>query len=279
MILSWTKVAKNIYSELKQEIEKSNYSPTLGAILVWDNSGSLRYIKQKKKWAEKVWITFKLFQFEKNISEMELLKNIEKLNADKNMNGYIVQLPLPNHINTKNIINSISPKKDVDGFHPENQGKILIWDTSGFVPCTPAGIIELLKSENIEIIWKQIVILWKSNIVWKPITMLLINAGATVISCNSKTPDISKYTKTADIIISATGIPWIISLKNIWKNTIIIDVGFWIVDNKIVGDAIYEPIEKNGNLITPVPGWVGPMTVAILMKNTLKAYKNQLWIQ
>lgn len=275
MILDGKKVAEHIYNHLKQEISQEMMKPKLWAVLVGNNPSSLRYIKQKQKWAEYVWIDFELFHFEENISEKELLKVVHTLNIDQKIHWYIVQLPLPKEIDEKKIINSISPEKDVDGFHPINQGKIVIGDTSGMAPCTPAGMIELLNYYNIEIIGKNIVIIGRSNIVGKPIANLLINIGATVTICNSKTKNIEFYTKNADIIITAMGVPKFLTIEKINSQCVIVDVWFTVIDDKIYGDADFENILHQGNAITPVPGWVGALTVAMLMSNTLKAYKNQ----
>ncbi len=284
MIIDWKKIAQKMYKKLKEDIcrECKPALPTLWAILVWDNSASLRYIKQKRKWAKFVWMGFELQQFNKNVSEQELLEFLEHWNNDSKISWYIVQLPLPEHINSQKIINAISPKKDVDWFHPENQWKILLWDKTGFAPCTPEGVMEILNSPIIPFLkgdknnvleWKEVVVIWKSNIVGKPLVAMLMNAGATVISCNSKTLDINKFTKKADIVVCATWVPWLLQLENINDTTIVIDVWFTIVDWKIYWDAEFEEIHKNWNLITPVPGWVGRLTVANLLKNTFKAYK------
>ncbi len=273
MIIDWKKIAQKIYDNIKAEVSILKVKPTLWAILVWDNPASLRYIWQKNKWAEYTWINFNLRILDKNISENELLELIKNFNNDKNISWYIVQLPLPKHISEQNIIHAISPTKDVDWFHEQNQWKVLIWDKSWFIPCTPAWIMEIFKDiwETLE--WKIITVIGRSNIVWKPITALLINAWATVISCNSKTPSIAEFTKKADIVILAAWKPWLLSKKMIKKEAIIIDVWFTIINNKIHWDAIFEEIEQNGNKITPVPGWVWALTVAMLMNNTLKAYK------
>lgn len=275
MILDGKIVAQTIYEEIKAEILTLSKKPKLWVILVWDNASSLRYIKQKQKWAEYVGIDFELFAFEENVSEKVLLEKVHVLNTDTNISGYIVQLPLPKHINEKNIIRSIAPEKDVDGFHPENQWKIVIWDTSGLAPCTPAGMIELLKYYNIEVSGKNIVIIGRSNIVWKPIANLLINASATVTICNSKTQNIEFYTKNADIIITAMGKPHFLTVEKIHPKSIILDVGFSVIDEKIYGDSDFENIIKNGNAITPVPGGVWALTVSCLMKNTLKAFQRR----
>lgn len=274
MIIDWKKVAKEIYDNLKKEIKNSSKNYSLSAILVWKNSPSLRYIKQKEKWANYVGIEFNLLNFDDNISEKELLEEIEKLNLDEKTTAFMVQLPLPKHINSEKIINSISPKKDADWFHPINLWKLVLWDKKALVSCTPAGIMKLLENYKIELSGKNITVIWRSNIVWKPVANLLINAWATVTICNSKTKNLEFYTKNSDIIIVATWIPHLLKANMINKNSVIIDVWFSVVDWKIIWDADSYNIEKQGNLITPVPGWVWPMTVAMLMKNTVKAGNN-----
>lgn len=273
MILDGKKLAQSIYEELEQKIKNLSPQPCLGAVLVGNSSASLRYISQKKKFCEKVWISFRLFQFPENITQDELLWEIESLNKNPEISGYIVQLPLPEHIDTNTIIHHISPEKDVDGFHPVNQGKVVLWDSSWFIPCTPAGIMKIFDAYNISLSWKSITILGQSNIVGKPMAQLCINAGATVTSCNSKTKDLGTHTSHADIIILATGKAWLLSPDMVKKDAIIIDVGFSVVDGKILGDAQTQKLIENGNSITPVPGWVGPMTVAMLLSNTFTAYE------
>lgn len=271
MIIDGKKIAQTLYNNLKNDIEKQGITPTLAAVLVWDNSASLRYIKQKKKWAEFVWIDFKLIQLKSNVTQIELEKTIDELNNNKNVDGYIVQLPLPKHINETTIIRKIDSKKDVDGFHPENTGKVLIGDSTGFVPCTPAWVMYMFDVMWTELSGKQVTIVWRSNIVGKPLAALLINAWATVSVCNSKTPDIKKYTSSSDIVIMATGQPHLLKLDMVKIGTTIIDVGFTVIDGKIYGDADFDLLEKVGNKITPVPGGVWALTVAMLMKNTLQA--------
>lgn len=275
MIIDWKKIAQGIYDEIKSEIWTLTTKPTLWAILVWDNPASIRYIEQKRKWATYVWINFKLIKFKENISEKELLMTMKEFNENPSINWYIIQLPLPDHINTIKVINYIHPKKDVDWFHPNNQWKVLLWDNTWFAPCTPAWIMEILKVQNIEVEWKTVCIVWRSNIVWKPAAALLINAWATVISCNSKTKNIEKFTWTSDIVIIATGHPNLLKVNMVKVGAIVLDVGFSIVDGKIYWDADTKLINLIWNKITPVPGWVWALTVAMLMKNTLKAYKWQ----
>lgn len=273
MIINWTDIALNIYDKIKWAVLVLEKKPILWAILVWNNESSIRYIKQKQKWADYTWINFHLVELEENISEEELLKHIKEFNKNDYISWYIVQLPLPKHINEKNIIEAINPEKDVDWFHPINQWKILIWDNSWLIPCTPAGIIKILESELVDVFWKEICVIGRSNIVGKPIANLLINAWATVMSCNSKTKDLTKFTKLADIVIVATWQPWLLKENMLKKWSIIIDVWFTVVDWKIHWDAETDSIDKAWHNITPVPGWVWALTVAMLMSNTLKAHK------
>lgn len=272
MIIDWKKIASKMYEEMKSQISKMSKTPSLGAILVWNNSSSLRYINEKKKWADYLWIDFKLFNLSESTNESDLLSFIKKLNQDDSIDWYIVQLPLPSHINPKKIINCIDPKKDVDWFHPENQWKLIIWDDSWLVSCTPAWIIKILNSLKIDFEWKVVTVLWRSNIVWKPISLMLINLWATVISCNSKTKNLKSYTEKSDIVISAVWKPGFLRLDMINTSTIVIDVWFTVVWDKVYWDADFENINLVWNKITPVPGWVWSLTVAMLMSNTIKAY-------
>ena len=276
MILSGTSLSKRYNEKLKSKIEKLDLRPRLHAILVWNNSSSLRYIRQKQKACESVWIDFELKHLSDDISESELLKIIQELNHDSTISWYIVQLPLPNHINTQKIISSIHPEKDVDGFHPVNQWKVLLWDTSWHIPCTPKWVMRLLSNHKIELKWKKVVILWRSNIVWKPLATLCINAWATLISCNSHTNDIKVYTQDADIVISAVWQAHFLKAKDVSSEAVLIDVGFSVIDGKIYGDIDTQSCIKQWNTITPVPGWVGPLTVAMLLENTYNAHL-QTW--
>lgn len=276
MILDGKKLAQNIYSELEQKIQNLSSPPCLWAILVGNNSASLRYIAQKKKFCEQIGMKFSLFQFPENIGEAELLEQLHLLNNNPEISGYIVQLPLPKDINSNTIISYISPEKDVDGFHPINQGKVVIGDDSWFIPCTPAGIMKIFEHYNISLSGKNVTVLGQSNIVGKPIAQLCINAWATVTSCNSKTKHLSEHTSHADIIISATWRAHLITPDMVRKDCIIIDVGFSVVDGKIYGDAKTQELIDNGNTITPVPGWVWPMTVAMLLANTFTTHERNL---
>ena len=275
MIIDGKKIAKGIYDEIKNEVSKMSKKPILWAILVWEDSSSLRYVEQKRKWSEYTWIGFEIRKLNKNVSEKELHAVIKEFNESKEISGFIVQLPLPKHINTTKVINAINPRKDVDWFHPTNQWKVLINDTRWFIPCTPAWIMEIFKKEKINLEWKVVCVVWRSNIVWKPVTALLINAWATVTSCNSMTKDIKKYTSIADIVVVAAWKPGILKVDMIKHWTTVIDVWFTVVDWKILWDADTKLIDLTWNKITPVPGWVWALTVSMLMKNTLKAYKLQ----
>ena len=276
MILNGKKIADEIHEELSKNISQLSVKPKLAAFLVGDNPASLKYIRQKRRFAKKVWMKFDLYQYDTSISEKDLSLEIEKCNTDPHISGYIVQLPLPEHIDSSRIFSKIDPAKDVDGFHPINQWKVLIGDTSGFTPCTPAGIMKIFSYYNVSLRGKRVIILGQSTLVWKPLSLLCMNAGATVVSCNSKTTDISHYTKNADIIVCATGVAHLLTPDMLWDTTLIIDVGFSIVDGNIFGDADTKNILKHGHDITPVPGWVGPMTVAMLLLNTYKAYESSL---
>lgn len=273
MLLDWKKIAKEIYDELKGIISKTDKKITLWAILVWNNESSIRYIKQKKKWAEYVWIWFVLKRLDENVTQDELLKTVNDFNISEKITGFIVQLPLPNHINENKVIESINPSKDVDWFHPVNQWKILIWDKSWLVPCTPIWIMEFFKKEDIEFAWKNVVVIWRSNIVWKPVANLLINAWATVTVCNTKTIDLKKICLAADIIIVATWTPGLLKPSMVNQKVIVIDVWFTVIDWKIYWDADTKNIDLMWAKITPVPGWVWALTVAMLVKNTLKAWQ------
>lgn len=275
MLLDWKIVSQKIYDELKQNINCLEKKPKLWVILVWENPSSLRYISQKQKWAEYIWMDFELIKFEENVSNQEILEKINYLNNDNSTSWFIVQLPLPKHLDEEKILNSISPQKDVDWFHPINQWKIVINDFSGLTPCTPTWIMEIFKHYEINLVWKNVVIIGRSNIVWKPIANMLINSQATVTVCNSKTKNIEFYTKNADIIITAMWVAKFLTVDKINKDAIIIDVWFSVIDWKIYWDCDFENIFSNWNTITPVPGWVWVLTVACLLKNTLKAYNNQ----
>lgn len=271
MIIDWKKISQKIYTNLKNEISKLESSPTLWVILVWENEASISYVWQKEKYAKQIWINFVLKRLDVSITEERLINEINYFNEDKNIDWFIIQLPLPIKINTQNIINKILPSKDVDWFTAFNLWKLFLDDKSWFISCTPKWIVRILEEYDINLEWKKVCIIWRSNIVGKPLSLLLINKWATVSVCNSYTRDIWKYTLISDIVISAVGKPMLITENMVKKWSIIIDVWFNRINWKIVWDCDFLTLEKN-NLITPVPWWVGPMTVAMLMENTYLSY-------
>lgn len=276
MIIDGKKCSEEILEKLKGEIlgykEKIGKVPGLAVIILGNNPASKIYVKSKIKNCEKVGIYSREIILEDTISEEELIKEIEKLNNDKEINGILVQLPLPSHIDEKKVCEAISIKKDVDGFKPENLGKIMLGDDDGFISCTPQGIIYLIDQLNMDLNGKNAVVVGRSNIVGKPVASLLINKGATTTVCNSKTKDLAGILKRADLIVVAVGKAKFLTKDMVKEGAVIIDVGINRVDGKICGDVDYENVSMVASHITPVPGGVGPMTIAMLLKNTVKAF-------
>lgn len=269
-------VLEKIREEHSQLKEKYGKPAGLAVVIVGSNPASQVYVKNKIKACENVGFYSENIELDENISEKELLQEIDRLNKNDRINGILVQLPLPAHINELKIIDSISPEKDVDGFHVSNIGKMVIGDETGFLSCTPYGIMQLLEEYKIEIAGKDAVIIGRSNIVGKPMALMLIQKGATVQVCNSKTKDLRKKLSKADIIIVAAGVPKLLKKEDVKEGAVVIDVGINRVDGKICGDVDYEEVAEKTSYITPVPGGVGPMTIASLIKNTFKSYKNSL---
>ena len=269
-------VLEKIREEHSQLKEKYGKPAGLAVVIVGNNPASQVYVKNKIRACENVGFYSENIELDENISEKELLQEIDKLNKNDRINGILVQLPLPAHINELKIIDSISPEKDVDGFHVANIGKMVIGDETGFLSCTPYGIMQLLEEYKIEIAGKDAVIIGRSNIVGKPMALMLIQKGATVQVCNSNTKDLRKKLNKADIIIVAAGVPKLLKKEDVKEGAVVIDVGINRVDGKICGDVDYEEVAEKTSYITPVPGGVGPMTIASLIKNTFKSYKNSL---
>ena len=269
-------VLEKIREEHSQLKEKYGKPAGLAVVIVGNNPASQVYVKNKIRACENVGFYSENIELDENISEKELLQEIDKLNKNDRINGILVQLPLPAHINELKIIDSISPEKDVDGFHVSNIGKMVIGDETGFLSCTPYGIMQLLEEYKIEITGKDAVIIGRSNIVGKPMALMLIQKGATVQVCNSNTKDLRKKLNEADIIIVAAGVPKLLKKEDVKEGAVVIDVGINRVDGKICGDVDYEEVAEKTSYITPVPGGVGPMTIASLIKNTFKSYKNSL---
>ena len=269
-------ILEKIREEHNQLKEKYGKQAGLAVVIVGNNPASQVYVRNKMKACENVGFYSENIELDENISEKELLQEIDKLNKNDRINGILVQLPLPSHINELKIIDSISPEKDVDGFHVANIGKMVIGDETGFISCTPYGIMQLLEEYKIEISGKDAVIIGRSNIVGKPMALMLIQKGATVQVCNSNTKDLRKKLNKADIIIVAAGVPKLLKKEDVKEGAVVIDVGINRVDGKICGDVDYEEVAEKTSYITPVPGGVGPMTIASLIKNTFKSYKNSL---
>lgn len=273
-ILDGKAVSQRIKDELKDEVaglKERGKSVGLAVIIVGDDPASRIYVNNKKKACEYIGIHSEEYALAEDTSEEELKSLIERLNGDSKINGILVQLPLPGHINEESVINTISPKKDVDAFHPENVGKIMIGDYD-FLPCTPAGVMELISESGIDIEGKNCVVVGRSNIVGKPQAMLLLHKNGTVTICHSRTKDLAGITSTADILVAAVGVPQMIKGDMIKEGAVVIDVGMNRLENKkLVGDVDFEECEKKAAAITPVPGGVGPMTIAMLMKNTVNA--------
>jgi len=269
-------IAKIIRDELKEtvnKLSKEGRAPGLTVVLVGDSPASQTYVKYKERAAEKLGIYSQVIKKGKDISQSELLELIDDLNNDNKVDGILVQLPLPEHIDEKVIIEAINPAKDVDGFHPINTGRLFSGqkDNLRFEACTPMGIIELLERENIDIEGKKAVIVGRSNIVGKPIAHLLLDKNATVTICHSRTKDLPSEVLQADILIAAVGIAEFINGDMVKEGAVVIDVGINRVDGKLVGDVDFASAVDRASYITPVPGGVGPMTIAMLMKNTVKA--------
>jgi methylenetetrahydrofolate dehydrogenase (NADP+) / methenyltetrahydrofolate cyclohydrolase len=273
-IIDGTLISNKIKEKIKQEINKLNIKPSLAVILVGNDPASEVYVNIKKKTCKELGIVSLEYNLNENTSEEELLNLINKLNEDKNVNGILVQMPTPNQIDRKKVFNAINSLKDVDGFNPINIGKMLM-DEDCLKPCTPLGVIKLLKEYDVEIESKNIVVIGKSLIVGTPLANLLLQKNATVIVCHSKTKNLSDFTIQADILISAAGKRNLITKEMVKDNVIIIDVGTNKHEGRLYGDVDFNNVKEKCLLITPVPKGVGPMTIACLMENTLKAYKIQ----
>ena len=276
VIIDGKAIASNIRGEIKEEVaqlKKKGIVPGLAVILVGNDPASKVYVNNKKKGCQELDIYSEEYILDENISENDLISLIEKLNNQDNINGILLQSPIPKHLNYRKISEHISPNKDVDAFHPYNVGKIMIGDYD-FVPCTPAGVIELIKSTGVEITGKNCVVVGRSNIVGKPQAMLLMHENGTVTICHSKTKNLSEITKSADILVVAIGIAEFIKGDMVKNGAVVIDVGMnRNSDNKLVGDVDFESVKDVAGYLTPVPGGVGPMTITMLLKNAVESAK------
>lgn len=274
-------VQEAIAKEVQELVAKGNRPPHLAAILVGDNGASMTYVNNKVTACERVGFASSVVKLPEEVTQEELLKEIEKLNKDKNIDGFIVQLPLPKHINEQEVLLAVSPDKDADGFHPTNFGRMAL-GLDAFIPATPYGILELLTQYQIPTDGKHVVVIGRSDIVGRPISILLSQKpwNATVTLTHSRTQNLAQLTQKADIIVAALGIPNFLKAEMVKEGAVIIDVGITRVADasakkgfRIVGDVDFEQVKEKASYITPVPGGVGPMTIAMLMKNTLNAYK------
>lgn len=259
---------------IKKEIEKNGFTPCLAVIQIGDNKASKIYVKNKQKACEDALIKFIDIKFPDTISEEVVIDEIRRLNNDISVNGILVQLPLPFGFDEGKIINTIDPLKDVDGLTYPNVGNLVL-ENECLVSCTPMGVIELLKMYNVKLSGKNVCIVGRSNLVGKPLIQLLLREDATISVCHSKSKDIKDYTKRADVLIVAAGHPNLITKDMVREGSVIIDVGINKENDFLVGDVSFDEVSKKSSLITPVPGGVGPMTVACLLKNVVKAYKIQ----
>lgn len=279
VLLDGQALAYDIEKDLKNKIQtitaQTHKRPKLAVILVGKDPASITYVNMKIKACQRVGMDFDLKTLQENITEAELLSLIKDYNTDQNISGVLVQLPLPRHIDTKMILEAIDPSKDVDGFHPLNIGKLCTQKES-FLPATPMGVMRLLKHYHIEIKGKDVAIIGASNIIGKPLSMLMLNAGASVSVCHILTKDISFYTQNADIVCVGVGKPDLIKASMLKKGAVVVDIGInHLNDGRIVGDVDFNNAQKVAGFITPVPKGVGPMTIVSLLENTLIAFEKQ----
>ncbi|MBR4910407.1 MAG: bifunctional methylenetetrahydrofolate dehydrogenase/methenyltetrahydrofolate cyclohydrolase FolD [Clostridia bacterium] len=276
-ILDGKEVSASVKAKVAAEVEalkNEGIGVGLAVILVGDDPASKIYVANKKKACEATGIKSFEYILDENATEAELISLIETLNSEKSVNGILCQLPLPGHINEQAVIAAISPNKDVDAFHISNVGKIMIGNFD-FLPCTPAGIIEILDYYGIEIAGKNCVVIGRSNIVGKPMAMLLLHRSGTVTVCHSKTVNLKEITRTADILVSAVGKAGFVTADMVKPGAVVIDVGINRENGKLCGDVCFDEVSRVADSITPVPGGVGPMTIAMLLKNTVTAAKRQ----
>lgn len=274
-------VAQEVHEQIKRDVERlerKGITPGLAVVIVGDNPASRTYVNNKKKACEKVGIYSEEYALPADTTQEELLQLVEKLNHKSDIDGILVQLPLPQGLDEKAVIAAINPAKDVDAFHAENVGHILIGDFR-FLPCTPAGVMELLRHENISVDGKHCVVIGRSNIVGKPMAMLLLHENATVTICHSRTQNLKEICRQADVLVAAVGKAGFVTADMVKDGAVVIDVGMnRDADGKLCGDVAFEEVEPKASYLTPVPGGVGPMTIAMLLKNTITAAKQQAGI-
>lgn len=278
-VISGKELAATKREQLKQQciqLKEQGIVPGLAVILVGEDPASRSYIRGKQKACENVGIYSELQELPETVSEDKLLAEINRLNNDENIDGILVQLPLPDHISEHEVIDHIDPEKDVDGFHPINIGKMMVGE-DGFLPCTPLGILEMVKSKDIDIDGKHVVVVGRSQIVGKPVGQLFLNENATVTYCHSHTQQIKDMTRQADILVAAVGKPKFIGTDAVKKGAVVIDVGMNRDENgKLCGDVAFDEVKEIASYITPVPKGVGPMTITMLLFNTVKSAKRRI---
>lgn len=276
ILLDGKTLSVKILEELKKKVGAFTRPPGLAFVLIGDNPSSQSYIKMKKKACEAVGIVSQDRQFPADVEEKVVVAHLEKLSGDKSVSGILVQQPLPPHLKASTLMEAVGPSKDVDGFHPINMGRLLLGENRGFIPCTPLGIHKLLEAYGISFAKKHVVIVGRSNIVGKPLAALLMQkkkeANSTVTIAHSLTPNLKRLTKSADILVAAMGQPHFIQAPFVKKGAVVVDVGINRVGGHIIGDVDFEGVAKVASHLTPVPGGIGPMTIAMLMHNTVQAY-------
>jgi methylenetetrahydrofolate dehydrogenase (NADP+)/methenyltetrahydrofolate cyclohydrolase len=269
-IIDGKKIAAGVEAEVREALGKLPFKPGLAAVRVGNDPASEVYVRNKARKAHELGLQGTELVFEASMLEADLLAEVDRLNRDDNIDGILVQLPLPRQIDPKKVIDAIDPEKDVDGFHPINVG-LLHLGRPALVPCTPAGVMRLIASTGIEVAGKRAVVIGRSDIVGKPVAALLLRQNATVTICHSRTTDLPSVVREAEIVVAAIGKPRFVSADMVQPGAIVIDVGINRVDGKLVGDVDFERVREVASWITPVPGGVGPMTIAMLMKNTVAA--------
>lgn len=275
IILDGKALSTKILDNIETQIKKLSIKPKLAVILVGNNPASQVYVRSKERAANQIGIESLAIELSAETTEEDLIQHIHILNEDKRVNAILVQIPLPKHIDANKILEKITPTKDVDGFHPYNCGKLVSGQKPYSIPCTPKGIIRLLDEYNIKLEGLNAVVIGRSNMVGKPIAQLLLQRNATVTTVHSKTKNIEQYTKNADLIVAAVGVANFLKADMVKENVIIIDVGISRISGRLIGDVDFEFVKEKASYITPVPGGVGPMTIAMLMDNTLELYKLQ----
>lgn len=273
-VIDGTEASRILRKNIKKEIIRKNITPSLTVIQIGDNKASDIYVRNKKKACEEVGVRFELLKFNDAISQDVVINEIKRLNNDVMVNGILVQLPLPPGFDEGKIINTITPVKDVDGLTYQNVGNLVL-ENECLTPCTPLAVMELLKMHNVNLAKKNVCIIGRSNLVGKPLIQMLLQKDATVSICHSKSVDIKNYTKMADVLIVAAGHPNLVTKSMVKDGAVVIDVGINKENDVLCGDVSFDEVSKKASLITPVPGGVGPMTVACLLKNVVKAYEIQ----